>query len=46
MANGEPGFDMNFDLVEVGISGSVQVCPKIDRSKERIQLPLKTVRKL
>ncbi|XP_045196087.2 SKI2 subunit of superkiller complex protein-like [Mercenaria mercenaria] len=35
--------NINFDLVEVGVSGSFEVVPKVDRSKERIQLPLKTV---
>ena len=46
MAESKKEINMNFDVVEVGVSGSVQVVPEVDRSKERIQLPLKTVRKL
>lgn len=43
MAGSVSYLDLEFDLVEVGINGEVEVVPKIDRSNERIQLPLKTV---
>ena len=39
-----PEPDLTFDLVETGCHGNYEVVPIYDRSKERIQLPLKTVR--
>lgn len=43
MADSFPEPCLQFDLVETGVSGKGEVVPRVDRSKEKLQLPLKTV---
>ncbi|KAL4219308.1 hypothetical protein ACF0H5_021887 [Mactra antiquata] len=43
MASKLPVPDFSFDIVHTGESNSVQIVPAVDRTKEKIQLPLKTL---
>lgn len=43
MASKIPLPDLSFDIIETGVNNSIKVVPTVDRTKEKIQLPLKTV---